>query len=153
MTEIKKEDYDQYLNEEYLSVKEAAELLEIGEDELKGLVTKHQIPSHTVAGVFLRLKKKEIEDLKIKWRIERELFPAQTPFFQHETVVTKAGLDRGACWRPSPPTVRIPGAVIKPMLPDRQERVKAAGPRRRRRASATAPPVAATEGPFNGHMQ
>ena len=92
MTEIKKEEYDQYLNEEYLSVKEAAELLEISEDELKGLVTKHQIPSHTVAGVFLRLKKKEIEDLKIKWRIERELFPAQTPFFQHETVVTKAGL-------------------------------------------------------------
>ena len=92
MTEIKKEDYDQYLNEEYLSVKEAAELLVIGEDELKGLVTKHQIPSHTVAGVFLRMKKKEIEDLKIKWRIERELFPAATAFFQHDTVVTKTGL-------------------------------------------------------------
>ena len=91
MTEIKKEDYDQYLKEEYLSVKESAELLEISEDELKGLVTKHQIPTHTVAGVFLRLKKKEIEDLKIKWRIQRELFPKKSEYFSHETVVTKAG--------------------------------------------------------------
>jgi excisionase family DNA binding protein len=92
MTEIKKEEYDQYLKEEWLSLKEAAELLEISEDELKGLVQKHQIPSHTVAGAFQRLKKKEVEDLKIKWRIERELFPKRSEYFVHETVVTKAGI-------------------------------------------------------------
>ena len=92
MSEIKKEDYDQYLKEEYLSSKEAADFLEINEEELKALVQKHQIPVHTVAGVFLRLKKKEIEDLKIKWRIERELFPKRSEFFVHDNVVTKAGL-------------------------------------------------------------
>ena len=89
--EIKKEDYDQYLSEEYLGVKEAAELLEVGEEELRELVQKHQIPSHQVAGAFLRLKKKDLEELKIKWRIERELFPKQEHFFPHQNQVVKAG--------------------------------------------------------------
>ncbi len=91
MTEIKKEELNEYLNEEYLSTREAAEMLEIGEEELRALVQKHQIPSHTVAGAFLRLKKKEVEDLKIKWRIERELFPKPEPFFVHANTVQKAG--------------------------------------------------------------
>lgn len=91
MTEIKKEDLNEYLNEDYLSPKEAAELLEINEDELRALVQKHEVPSHNMAGVFLRLKKKEVEELKIKWRIERELFPKQDKFFAHATTVKKAG--------------------------------------------------------------
>ena len=66
MTEIKKEEYNQYLTEDLLSPKEAAELLEINEEELRGLVQKHQIASHQVAGAFLRLKKKDVEELKIK---------------------------------------------------------------------------------------
>ena len=90
--EIKKEDYDQYLSEEYLGMKEAAQLLEVSEDELRGLVQKHQIPSHQVAGAFLRLKRKDLEELKIKWRIERELFPEKEPFFSHHNTVVKAGL-------------------------------------------------------------
>ncbi len=91
MTEIKEEEYNQYLNEEYLSFKEAAALLEISEDELKELVQKHRIPSHNVAGAFLRLKKKEVEELKVKWRIERELFPERSQTFSHHNTVTKAG--------------------------------------------------------------
>ena len=92
MTEIKKEDLNEYLNEEYLSPKEAAEFLEINEDELRALVQKHEVPSHNMAGVFLRLKKKEVEELKIKWRIERELFPKQERFFAHANTVKKAGV-------------------------------------------------------------
>ena len=91
MSEIKKEELSEYLNEDYLSPKEAASLLEIGEDELRALVQKHQIPSHNMAGVFLRLKKKEVEELKIKWRIERELFPTQEKHAARETAVVKAG--------------------------------------------------------------
>jgi len=90
MTEIKKEELNEYLSEDYLNAKEAAELLEISEEELHALVEKHQIPSHSMAGVFLRLKKKEIEDLKIKWRIERELFPKRSRFFSHSNTVEKA---------------------------------------------------------------
>ncbi len=90
MTEIKKEELNEYLTEDYLSTKEAAELLEISEEELRQLVQKHQVPSHNMAGVFLRLKKKEVEELKNKWRIERELFPKQEPFFSHANTVRKA---------------------------------------------------------------
>ncbi len=75
--EIKPDEYEDYLKEEYLSVREAAEMLEISEDELRLLAHEHKIPSHNIAGVFLRLKKKEVEDLKNKWRIGRhDLFPA-----------------------------------------------------------------------------
>lgn len=88
--EIKKEDYDQYLSEEYLGMKEAAELLEVSEEELRGLVRKHEIPSHQVAGAFLRLKRKDLDELKIKWRISRELFPAKEEFFSHHNTVVKA---------------------------------------------------------------
>lgn len=90
--EIKKEDLNEYLTEDFLSMKEAAEMLEIKEDELRGLVQKHQVPSHNVAGAFLRLKKKDVEELKIKWRIERELFPKHERFFAHGTTVARAGL-------------------------------------------------------------
>ena len=87
--EIKKEEYDQYLSEEYLSVKEASELLQVSEEELRGLVHKHQLPSHNVAGAFLRLKRKDLEELKIKWRIERELFPKKEKV-SHENPIAKA---------------------------------------------------------------
>ena len=73
--EIKPDEYEDYLKEEYLSVREAAEMLEIGEDELWQLAHENKIPSHNIAGVFLRLKKKEVEDLKNRWRIGRDLFP------------------------------------------------------------------------------
>ena len=89
--EIKPEEYKEYLNEDYLSVHDAAELLEISEDELRELVQRHQIPAHNVAGVFLRLKKKEMEELKNKWRIERELFVKDERYFSHHNVVRKAG--------------------------------------------------------------
>ena len=92
MTQIKKEDYDQYLTEDLLSLKEAADMLQVGEEELRSLVRRHQLASHQVAGAFLRLKKKDVEDLKNRWRIERELFPRTEPYFAHETTVTKAGL-------------------------------------------------------------
>ena len=73
--QIKKEDYNEFLTEDYLSVTDAAAMLEVSETEMRELVKKHQVPTHNVAGVFLRLKRKEVEELKIKWRIERELFP------------------------------------------------------------------------------
>ena len=77
--------------EEMLSIQEAAELLEISEAEVSSLVEEHRVPRHTIAGAFLRLKKKDIEDLKIKWRIQRELFPEKEPYFSHHNTVQKAG--------------------------------------------------------------
>ena len=89
--EIKKEEYNEFLTEDYLSLKEAAALLEISEEELRELVQKHQVPTHQVAGAFLRLKKKEVEELKIKWRIERELFPRPQKFFVHQSEIARQG--------------------------------------------------------------
>ena len=85
--EIKSEDYKDYLKEEYVNLREAAELLEISEDELRALVTQHKIPTHNIAGVFLRLKTKDVEHLKNKWRIDRELFPQPEPYFSHHNTV------------------------------------------------------------------
>ncbi len=89
--EIKKEDYKDFLTEEYLGVKDAAAMLEVTETELRELVKKHQVPTHNVAGVFLRLKRKEVEELKVRWRIERELFPKPSKVFAHGNTVTRAG--------------------------------------------------------------
>ncbi len=89
--EIKKEEYKEFLTEDYLSVKDAAAMLEVTETELRELVKKHQVPTHNVAGVFLRMKRKEVEELKIKWRIERELFPKEQKTFAHTSTVKKAG--------------------------------------------------------------
>ena len=96
--EIKREEYKEFLAEDYLSVKDAAAMLEVSETELRELVKKHQVPTHNVAGVFLRLKRKEVEDLKIKWRIERELFPKPQKTFlpagqagAHRVEVARAG--------------------------------------------------------------
>ena len=88
--DIKKEEYQEYLTEDYLSFKEAALLLEISEDELRELAQKHSIQTHQVAGAFLRLKRKEVELLKNKWRIERDLFPRTQGFFEHESTIRKA---------------------------------------------------------------
>ncbi len=86
---------NEFLTEDLLSLKEAASLLEVSEDEIKELINKHRVPSHQVAGAFLRFKRKEIEGLKNKWRIERELFPKVSENFTHTPSVLKAGfMDR-----------------------------------------------------------
>ena len=89
--EIKKEEYKEFLTEDYMSVKDAAAMLEVSEEDLRGLVKRHQIPTHNVAGVFLRLKRKEVEELKIKWRIERELFPKTEKGPVRKKTVARAG--------------------------------------------------------------
>ncbi len=88
--EIKNEEYQEYLKEEYLSVHEATELLGVSEEELWGLIKKHAVPTHNMAGVFTRLKKSEIEEIKNKLRIERELFPKPEKYFSHHATVRKA---------------------------------------------------------------
>jgi excisionase family DNA binding protein len=93
--EIKHEDYEACLREEYYTIREAADLLEINEEEIRVLAHRHSIPTHNIAGVFLRFKKKDIEDLKNKWRIHRELFPEPEKYFSHHDLVTKpTALDR-----------------------------------------------------------
>ena len=76
-------DWQDYLMEaeQHINVHEAAELLDVSETELWDIVHKHQVPTHQIAGAFLRFKKADIEQLKIKWRIERELFPKRSVFF------------------------------------------------------------------------
>ena len=83
---------DHLVEERYLDIHEAAEILDVGEQELWDLVHKHQIPTHNIAGAFLRFKKEDIEELKIKWRIERELFPQRQASFVHESTVGKVSI-------------------------------------------------------------
>jgi len=90
MTEIKAEEYKEYLEEQFLNVHEAAGLLEISEQELWDLVHQHKVPTHNIAGAFLRFKKEDIEELKNKWRIERELFPKRERYFAHRSTVRPA---------------------------------------------------------------
>jgi hypothetical protein len=79
---------DRYL----LDIHEAAGLLDISEEELWQLVRDHKVPTHNIAGAFLRFKKHDIEELKIKWRIQRELFPERQKYFSHRNVVKAAGM-------------------------------------------------------------
>ena len=83
---------DHLVEERYLDVHEAAELLDVNEQELWELVHQHKVSTHNIAGAFLRFKKEDIEDLKIKWRIERELFPKKQPSFAHESTLGKVTL-------------------------------------------------------------
>ncbi len=68
------------LEDRYFDIHEAAEILEVNEEKLWDLVHQHKVPTHTIAGAFLRFRKEDIEELKNKWRIERELFPARAHF-------------------------------------------------------------------------
>ncbi len=90
--EIKSEEYKEYLEEEYMNVQEASGFLDISEKELWELVRRHQVPAHNVAGAFLRFKKSEVEELKNKWRIERELFPKRQRYFAHNRTFSRASL-------------------------------------------------------------
>ena len=87
--EIKPEEYKDYLKEDFLNVHEAAALLDITEEELWDHVHKHQVPTHALAGAFLRFKKEDIEQLKNRWRIERELFPKRQEHFAHDSSALK----------------------------------------------------------------
>ena len=69
------------LEDRYFDIHEAAEILEVNEEKLWDLVHQHKVPTHTIAGAFLRFRKEDIEELKNKWRIERELFPRRAHFF------------------------------------------------------------------------
>ncbi len=82
------------VEERYVDVHEAAGLLDISEKELWDLVHKHEVPTHNIAGAFLRFRKADIEHLKNKWRIERDLFPEQKEdhYFAHRSTVRKAGI-------------------------------------------------------------
>ena len=75
------------LEDRYFDIHEAAEILEVGEKKLWDLVHQHKVPTHTIAGAFLRFKKEDIEELKNKWRIERELFPSRSDFSIEKTAV------------------------------------------------------------------
>ena len=80
------------LDERYLlDVHEAAAILDISEEELWELVHEHKVPTHNIAGAFLRFRKNDIEELKIKWRIQRELFPEKEEYFSHHNTVRTAG--------------------------------------------------------------
>ncbi len=87
--EINSEEYKEYLKEQFLNVHEASELLDISEEELWTIVHAHKVPTHNIAGTFLRFKKSDIEHLKNKWRIERELFPKREQYFSHKDTVQK----------------------------------------------------------------
>ncbi len=78
--------------DQYLDIHQAAEILEVSEEELRQLAQRHQVPTQTVGGVFLRFKKTDIDTLEIKWRIERELFPDAKASHEHTSQVRKESL-------------------------------------------------------------
>lgn len=74
-----------------LDVRQAAVLLDVSEEEVWRLVHEHRVPTHNVAGAFLRFRTADIEVLKNRWRIERELFPKRERYFPHRSIVAEAG--------------------------------------------------------------
>lgn len=80
------------LKEHDLDPREAAEFLEISQEEFGQLVEKKEIPAHPTAGGLLRFKKKELEAVKNRWRIGRELFPKPSDHFAHEETAPKPKL-------------------------------------------------------------
>lgn len=83
-------EWQKQLEESYLKVHEAAAILEISDQELLELVRQHKVPIYHIAGAFLRFKKEDIHELKIKWRIERELFPPDRNLAVHHELVDRS---------------------------------------------------------------
>ncbi len=72
-----------------LDVRQAAELLDVSEKEVWRLVHEHKVPTHNIAGAFVRFRTSDIEVLKNRWRIERELFPKKERYFPHQSIVAE----------------------------------------------------------------
>jgi hypothetical protein len=78
-----------------LDVHDASALLDISEEELWGLVKEHKVPTHHSdhgEGGSIQFKKRDIEALKNRWRIERELFPVWEKYFSHHNTVSRASI-------------------------------------------------------------
>lgn len=61
-----------------LTLKEAAELLQLSEEEVRDFVAQGKIPAYKLGGEFLRFKKDQIEALReriqvLKWRAASEI--------------------------------------------------------------------------------
>ncbi|MCG3176521.1 MAG: hypothetical protein MOGMAGMI_01476 [Candidatus Omnitrophica bacterium] len=92
MSGIGKEEYKDYLKEQYLTQREATEFLEISDEEMRSLIERKQVHAHNIAGAFSRFKKKELEAVKNRWRIGRELFPKPSETFAHEEAAPRASV-------------------------------------------------------------
>ncbi len=75
-----------------MDVHDAAAMLDISEDELWTLVREHKVPTHHAGGAFVRFKKKDIESLKNRWRIQRELFRVWEKYFSHHDTIGRVRL-------------------------------------------------------------
>ena len=67
---------EQVDEERYVSMTEAAAILEVSEEKLKDLVNTGELPAYTLGGFFLRFRKDQVDHLKYKWRIERSMYPS-----------------------------------------------------------------------------
>jgi len=76
----------------FLDIHEAANILDVSETEFWDIVNKHEIAAHNIGGTVLRFKQDDIEALKNKWRIERDLFPEKTVSFPHASKLEKSTL-------------------------------------------------------------
>lgn len=88
LMETKKEHLDPE-EKNLLDVRQAAELLDVSHEEVWRLVREHKVLTHHVAGAFVRFKTSDIEVLKNRWRIERELFPKKERYFPHRSIVAE----------------------------------------------------------------
>lgn len=75
--------------EKLLTPKEAAELLELSEEELKYFVASGKIPAYNIAGEFLRFKKDQILALRDRIRILKHQSTPIEKIYEAQRSVTK----------------------------------------------------------------
>ena len=62
--------------DKYISLEEACRLLETTDEEVHELVRVGKLNAYKIGDRYLRLRKDQVSEIKAKWRINRELFPA-----------------------------------------------------------------------------
>ena len=58
---------------QYISVREAAQILGVTEKKVMDLVDEHKLEAYKIANQFLRLKKSEVTDLRNAGQIKNEI--------------------------------------------------------------------------------
>ena len=76
----------------YIGVEEACRILETTDEEIQQLVRQGKLHAFKIGERYLRFRKDQVSEIKAKWRINRELFPARGSERAHILVVDKPGL-------------------------------------------------------------
>lgn len=78
--------------ERFISIEEAAKILEMSENEIRELVSRHALVSYRIGPDILRLKREQVWDYKSKTRIDSDLFPNDRVAHHQQSVGIRASL-------------------------------------------------------------